>query len=49
MKRPGDMICLWIILAATAMQFHVSFGIVYVAAFIVGWFYNEQDRKRRDP
>ena len=47
MKRPGNHVCLWMLATFAAMAFlHPPGWVMVIAAFAVGWYYNEQERTR---
>ena len=47
MSRPGDHIALWILIAGIVQTiWHLPFWPFIIAAFAVGWAYNE--RVKRD-
>ena len=49
MTRPGNIICLAMIGALfTQDVLHAPIWLVVVGSFAVGWFFNEQERKRND-
>ncbi len=49
MVRPGNHVFLWMLLTSIAITlFQLPVWATIVAAFAIGWFYNEYHEKQRD-